>query len=149
MMMQPQIDKALITLEVSGQNTIFILLCNDGTIHRKGNGALNDTTSPLTRGVSDQGHLDALMSTVDQEVFNFSGVIDKQPRAGNECVLSIVLNGTKGEEFIYRVIYGDQSEGPPKELADILLNAVKITDPWYRGSLAQEMKTRKWWQFWN
>lgn len=147
--MHPEIDKALITLEVSGQNTIFILLCSDGTIHRKGSGKLNDITNPLVRGVSHAGHLDALMSTLDEDIFNYSGVIEKKPRAGNECVLSIVLNGKRGEELIYRVIYGDQSEGPPKELVDILLNAVKITDSWYKESLAQELNQKKWWQFWK
>lgn len=147
--MHPEIDKALITLEVSGQNTIFILLCSDGTIHRKGSGKLNDITNPLVRGVSHAGHLEALMSTLDEDIFNYSGVIEKKPRAGNECALSIVLNGKRGEEFIYRVIYGDQSEGPPKELVDILLNAVKITDSWYKESLARDLNQKKWWQFWK
>ncbi len=131
--MTPQIDKALITLEVAEKTTVFILLSRDGTIHRRGNGSIGGTTTPLMRGVSQDGQLDALMMTV---------------HPGNQCVLSIIFHGTKGEEYLYRVIYGDQSEGPPKELAEILLNAVKITEPWYQQQLNAETE-KKWWQFWK
>lgn len=146
--MTPQIDKALITLEVAEKTTVFILLSRDGTIHRRGNGSIGGTTTPLMRGVSQDGQLDALMMTVHPGIYGLTGLIKNEERFGNQCVLSIIFHGTKGEEYLYRVIYGDQSEGPPKELAEILLNAVKITEPWYQQQLNAETE-KKWWQFWK
>jgi hypothetical protein len=142
----PQIDKALITLEVAERTTIFILLSRDGTIHRKGNGSLDSSHAPLMRGVSLEGQLEALMMTVHPGVYGLTGLIKNEERLGNECVLSIIFNGTKGEEYLCRVIYGDQSAGPPQELAEILLNAVKVTEPWYQEQLKAE-SGKSWWQF--
>ncbi|MBK7147806.1 MAG: hypothetical protein IPH78_03050 [Bacteroidetes bacterium] len=97
--MIPQIDKALITLEVAEKTTVFILLSRDGTIHRKGNGSIDSTSTPLMRGVSQDGELDALMMTVHPGIFGLTGLIKNEERFGNECVLSIIFTEQKARSI--------------------------------------------------
>jgi len=143
------IDKALITLEVSGKTSLFILLAKDGNIHRKGDGSSSDL--PLMMGVSHQGHFEALMMTVDENIFQHTGVIKNPHRVGNKYSLTIIFQGPNDVDFSFRVIYGENSEGPPRELVEILINAVKITEAWYQQQLhpKPEEKTKSWWQFWK
>ncbi|MCS6934560.1 MAG: hypothetical protein NZM35_05345 [Chitinophagales bacterium] len=142
------IDKILITLEVGGRTALFILLDKYGNIHRKGNGNPNDNTQSLQAGVSRQGHFDALMMTIDESIFQYAGVMRMPGIQGEECRLSIIFNGNNGEvDYGFRVVYGSESVGPPAELAQILINAVKITEPWYQEQLQNSTnEKRKWWE---
>lgn len=142
------IDKVLITLESGDVTTLFILVSKDGSIHRKGNGSA-DKELPLAAGVSRQGHFEALMMTVDESIFHYAGVLKMPERLGVECRLTMVFQGPEGIDYSFRVVYGNQSEGPPNELVQILINAVKITEPWYTAQLTQSAeKEDKWWKVW-
>ncbi len=151
MPVKPFINKALITLEVGDKTALFILLTKDGQIHRKGNGNPDAQGQPLQMGVSDEGHFEALMMTVNEDVFNYTGVIKQPAIAGVESRLSIIFHGNNNEDYSFRVVYGSESQGPPQELAQILINAVKITEAWYQEKLNEpETKfEKKWWQFWK
>ncbi|HWB63686.1 MAG TPA: hypothetical protein VG603_09270 [Chitinophagales bacterium] len=139
----------LITLEVGDKTALFILLAKDGNIHRKGNGNVSRTNLPLKAAISHQGHFDALMMTISEDIFNFTGVINKPGRVGTECRLSIIFLDKDDNDYPFRVIYGSESEGPPQELAAILINAVKITDGWYsEESIQPEAGEKKWWKIW-
>ena len=142
------IDKVLITLEVGNQTALFILLEKAGVIHRKGNGSPHATELTLKEGVSQQGHFEALMMTVNENLFNYTGVINMPGRQGTECRLTLIFQGPEGIDYSFRVIYGAESEGPPQELAEILINAVKITDQWYQDNVAANEPGRKWWKPW-
>lgn len=142
------LDKVLITLEVGNKTALLIALDKNGSIHRKGNGNPNAPAQILAQGISQDGHFDALMMTIDESVFNFTGVVKHEPRLGNECVLTIAFNGVRGEDYSFRVIYGDQSQGPPRELAAILINAVKLTEGWYQEELNPK-EEKKWFEFWK
>jgi hypothetical protein len=147
MLVKPLIDKVLITLEIGDKTVLFILLANDGTSHRKGNGSQNTTDLPLKTGISYQGHFDALMMTVNENIFNYTGVINQPGRRGEECRLTLIFQGINQTDYSFRVIYGADSEGPPVELAQILINAVKLTEEWYNEQLTvQPEKKKKWWQ---
>ncbi len=148
MQIKPLINKVLITLEVEDRTSILILLTKDGDISRKGDGNPNNTTLPLMQGISHDGHLDALMMTVNEDIFNYSGVIKQPDRLGRECRLSIIFQGKNELDYSFRVIYGEDSQGPPVELAQILINAVKITEPWYQEQLQPREEEKKWWKFW-
>lgn len=144
------IDKVLITLEVGDATSLFILLDKYGNIHRKGNGNAGDESQTLQMGVSHQSHFDALMMTIDENVFHHTGVIRMPDAQGTESRLSIIFNGNNGDvDLGFRVVYGSQSQGPPAELVQILINAVKITEPWYQEQLqvAVKGKQKKWWPF--
>jgi hypothetical protein len=150
MSIKPLIDKVLITLEVEDKTSVLVLLAKDGTISRKGDGSLNHGSLPLCQGISNDGHFEALMTTVNEDIFPYVGVINNPLRAGRDCKLSIIFQGPNGVDYSFRVLYGEDAQGPPKELAQILINAVKITDPWYLEQLHTEKEEQKqWWQFWK
>jgi hypothetical protein len=142
------IDKVLITLEVGERTSLFILLGKDGTIHRKGDGSVIGEL-PLHQGFSNQGHFDALMMTVNEGIFNYCGVMRKADRRGKDCSLTIIFQGQKEVDFSFRVIYGADSEGPPHELVEILINAVKITEGWYQEQLSAPVEKERGWKFWK
>lgn len=145
------IDKILITLEVGDKTPLFILLEKRGTVHRKGNGGTQGPDLPLMQAISHDGHFDALMMTIDEAIFQFAGVVKMPDRQGRECSLTLIFNGENGEvDYSFRVVYGEDSQGPPVELVQILINAVKITDPWYNRQLAEAAAEKeKWWAFWK
>jgi hypothetical protein len=142
------IDKVLITLEVAETTALLIALTKDGQIHRKGNGNVANTALQLAQGFSSDGHFEALMMTVDESIFHYAGIINEPEKAGKECRLTIVFQGGNGLDYSFRVLYGEDSQGPPAELVKILVNAVAITEPWYQQQLNPEPQ-KKWWQFWK
>lgn len=150
MAIKPFITKVLITLEVGDKTALFILLTKDGQIHRRGNGNPNDQEHPLQMGVSDEGHFEALMMTVNENIFNYTGVIKQPDIKGIETRLSVIFQDRNNADHSFRVVYGSESQGPPVELAQILINAVKITDAWYQQKLNEPAETeKKWWEFWK
>jgi hypothetical protein len=152
-MVKHRLDKVLITLEVGNTTALFILLDKYGNIHRKGNGNAAETSLELAQGVSNQKHFDALLMTVPDSIFDFTGVVKQTPIQGKECSLSIIFNGPDDVDYSFRSIYGDESQGPAAELVQILINAVKITDPWYAEQLTPQQplntEAKKWWEFWK
>ena len=142
------IDKALLTLDVGDKTALFILLGKDGTINRKGDGSpVHDL--PLHRGHSNQRHFDALMMTIDETIFNYTGVIKQPNRVGTECALTIIFQGKNELDFSFRAVYGADSDGPPRELTEILINAVKITEGWYQEQLSVPVEKERGWKFWK
>lgn len=148
-MVKNLIDKALITLEVGDRTALLILVARDGSVHRKGNGNPDDTHLELAQAISHDGHFEALMMTIDESIFQYAGVIKMPNPQGRECRLSIIFQGKNDIDYSFRVVYGDKSEGPPQELAQILINAVKITEPWYYKQLQPEPDEKKWWEVWK
>jgi hypothetical protein len=144
------IDKVLITLEIEDKTSVLILLDKDGAITRKGDGSTGNVALPLIQGVSNDGHFEALMMTVNEDIFPYAGVINQPAKAGRDCRLSILFQGANEVDYSFRVLYGEDSKGPPLELAEILINAVKITEPWYRQHIQPaSAEERQWWQFWK
>jgi hypothetical protein len=158
-----KLDNCLVSLDVGEKNALLIVLAADGTICRRGNGN-PDKELPLLKGQSDLEHYRAFMMTVHEELFQFSGVFDQTPIVGSPCKMMIVFSGPDGEEAGFKCTYGLDSQGPPREIVEMLVNAVKITDPWYereREKLsgpsmhdpqagaepdAAGVPRRKWWQ---
>jgi hypothetical protein len=147
-MLKHLIDKVLITLEVGDRTALLILLSKDGSLHRKGNGS-PDNPLELAQGYSPDGHFEALMMTIDEQIFQYAGVLRLPNPVGRECRLSIIFQGQQEADFSFRVVYGEQSEGPPQELAQILINAVKLTEDWYMKQLQPQPEEKKWWEVWK
>ena len=143
------IDKVLITLEVGDRTALLILLAKDGSVHRKGNGNPERTDLSLVQAISHDGHFEALMMTINESIFQHTGVIRQPNPVGRECQLTLIFQGKNDADFSFRVIYGEESEGPPQELAQILINAVKLTEGWYQQQLKGEAGEKKWWQVWK
>ncbi len=158
-----KLDKCLISLDMGDHNALFIVMAKDGTICRGGNGN-PDAHLELLKGYSDLGHYEAFMMTVDENWFMFSGAFDQTPCIGRLCKLLVVFSGPNGEEAGFKVTYGEDSVGPPKEIAQMLINAVKLTEDWYQeeraklkvqpvitavGQFEAPEEENKWWQFWK
>jgi len=145
------IDKILITLEVGDKTALFILLTRDGIIHRKGDGNPVHNDVPLMMGISREGHFDALLMTIQEDIFDYSGVMKLPNPIGTEFRLTMIFQGKNDVDYSFRVVYGSESDGPPYELAEILINAVKLTDGWYKEQLANIPATveKKWWRVWK
>jgi len=168
-----KLDNCLISLDVGEKNALFIVLTKDGTICRRGNGN-PDKEFELLKGQSDLQHYQAFMMTVNEELFQYSGVFDQSPMVGRHCKMMIVFSGPGGEEAGFKCTYGEDSQGPPKEVVEMLINAVKITDPWYEAErtrlkippqqatpsrpyqtpavkplATKEPKRNEWWEFWK
>lgn len=158
-----KLDKCLISLDIADKNALFIILAKDGTICRGGNGN-PDAHLELLKGYSDLQHYDAFMMTVDENWFLFSGAFEQTPYTGRLCKLMVVFSGPNGEEAGFKVLYGEDSVGPPKEIVQMLINAVKLTEDWYQEERmklkvqpvtmaapqpATEEGESKWWQFWK
>jgi hypothetical protein len=159
-----KLDNCLVSLDVGDKNALFIVLMKDGTICRRGNGN-PDKEFELLKGYSELQHYQAFMMTVNEDLFRYSGVFDQTPIIGKPCKMMIVFSGPDGEEAGFKVNYGEDSQGPPREIVELLVNAVKITDPWYeeernkikRGpNDAPEISPightpdtkKKWWRMW-
>lgn len=156
-----KLDKCLISLDMGEENALFIVMTKDGTICRKGNGNPAAHLETL-KGYSDLGHYEAFMMTVDENWFMFSGAFEQTPYTGRICKLLVVFSGSHGEEAGFKCIYGEDSQGPPKEVAQMLINAVKITDGWYdeeREKIVQQSRITpatmphdvpaRWYEFWK
>ena len=168
-----KLDNCLVSLDVGEKNALFIVLAKDGTVCRRGNGN-PDKDLPLLKGQSSLKHYQAFMMTIHEEHFQFSGVFDQTPMTGRPCKMMIVFTGPGGEEAGFKVNYGEDSVGPPREIVEMLVNAVKITDPWYeeertkltappqqatpsrpyqtpavKPSANNDPHKRPWWEFWK
>jgi hypothetical protein len=160
-----KLDKCLVSLDVGDHNALFIVLAKDGTICRKGNG--NPAANlEMLKGASDLQHYEAYMMTINEDWFQFSGAFEQTPIVGRVCKMLVVFSGPDGEEAGFKVNYGEDSQGPPKEIAEMVINAVKLTEGWYQGerdklkvqpqpiisAVPQEVpeaESRKWWEFWK
>ena len=164
-----KLDNCLVSLDVGDKNALFIVLMKDGTICRRGNGN-PDKEFELLKGSSELQHYQAFMMTVSEELFQFSGVFDQTPIVGRPCKMMIVFSGPNGEEAGFKVNYGEDSVGAPREIVEMLVNAVKITDPWYeeertklsqkpeqqkveqtprfKSSISNPSPEKKWWKMW-
>ena len=155
-----KLDKCLVSLDVGDHNALFIIMAKDGTICRKGNGN-PDKEMEMLKGVSDLQHFEAYMMTVDENWFMFSGAFEQKPMVGRLCKLLVVFSGPGGEEAGFKCLYGEDSQGPPKEVAEMLINAVKLTEGWYEEERAKlkvqpfisaiqtPKEETKWWEFWK
>ena len=158
MFIKHQLDKILVSLEVDSHDALLVVLSKNGDLVRRGNGSPGSKL-PLLQGFSAQSHFDALMMTISEDTFNYVGLYEQQPMLGRTCKLMIVCNGPGDAEAGFKVLYGEDSHGPPKELVEIVINAVKITDPWYTEeqqkllevspSLNEKQMLKKWWEVWK
>lgn len=155
-----QIDKLLISLDIEDKNALFIIMAKDGTLCRRGNGSITEREMPLLKTTSYDGHFEAMMMTVQEKTLAFAGVYEQEPILGKNCKLMIVFNGSNELDLSFKCSYGQDSQGPPSELAQMIINAVKITDPWYHEErvkiLSDELlqKTnpandKQWWEVWK
>lgn len=127
----PSVTAIMVTLTIGEDQSLFVLLASDGAINRMGNGSEHNIESDLFIG---QTSLDAFHSVAPhtQAVIDqwLGGYGDPNP-VGKLCKLSIGFRTADGQELVSQWRYGAESQGPPPEVAQLVIEAVKATNPWY------------------
>lgn len=121
-----------IILEINGKRSLFILLAADGSINRLGTGIPDHGEDGLFIGKTDPAIFQAVSAHMSSELFQYlGGTFQLRDPVGTPCKLTIALqfndNSSSGVVFLY----GAESAGLPTEVADLVLSAVRHTDPWY------------------
>jgi hypothetical protein len=147
------ITSILITMLLEERQILFIAVSKDGSTNRMGDGSANCTDNDMFIGHSDNNGFDELVKDIDDEFIAFSGAVYDIPnKVGREAKLRVAYMG-EGIDNGFEIIYGEKSQGPPKQIVDFVLKAIKFTDPWHKEQKrmtqqANSNKDKKWWQFW-
>ena len=129
-----------IILEINGKRALFILLAADGSINRLGTGTLDKAENGLFIGKTDPAIFQAVSAHLSSELFQYlGGTFRLKDPVGASCKLTIAFqfsdNSSNGVVFLY----GAESAGPPTKVADLVLAAVRHTDPWYDNHSKQNV----------
>ncbi len=134
-----------VTLEVAAQPSLFVLLAADGTINRLGSGAVRNRDRDLCIGTVNDPLFERLLEHVRPEWLTHAAELALPNRVGEDCDLTIDLVGATGEKATLRLVYGSKSEGPPGDIAQFVVKAIELTDPWHKQ---QKRAAKPWWRFW-
>jgi hypothetical protein len=128
-----EIKAIFLSLEVGGEKTLFILLSEDGTINRMGNGQLSyPDRESLYMGRTTEPLFAKLRSHLTDDMLRYMGRYDAPKKVGEVCCFKIGLQFADGSANGFEIDYGSESDGRPQELVDFLHAALDVTDPWYR-----------------
>lgn len=125
-------DKALITLKINKDTALFILLAEDGTVNRMGDGSISSRNEDMFIGVSKKPLFNRFVARITPEMLKQQGAYDLPNRKGAGCELTLLL-GYRGSERVagFKFVYGAESQGPPHEIAELIRYAVELTAPWH------------------
>ncbi len=145
------INAVHITLEIDGKQSLFVLLSQEGTINRLGTGAVNNKENDLFIGMSPEPLLDQAKQSLTDDLLDHMGGYEVPDQKGASCRLSIGFMFADGEENGFGFSYGSESQGPPPEISQFVVAAVKATEPWYQEQkkmVSANNKSKPWWKFW-
>jgi hypothetical protein len=155
--MKEKFEATIVSLEVADKQVLFILLSKDGAINRQGDGSADCKDHNLHIGRTDKNLFDQLMEAASPELVDVLGDrLEAHDRKGRTCKLNILFKG-EGIDTGVEFIYGERSQGPPQFVADYVIEAVELTEPWFQkmkkmiknegdGSTGER---KKWWEFWK
>ncbi len=145
----------LVTLLVGGEQVLFIMLGSDGSINRLGTGSVNNTERDMFIGQTNSEVFQQVQGRIIKELLGWCGQSLSAPeKRGKVCQLTVGFKKSDGQELMTVWQYGSESEGPPPEVCDFVVAAVKATTPWYEQQKAMvsgggQESGKKWWQFWR
>lgn len=122
----------MVTLLVSGERSLFIMLGVDGSINRVGTGAVDNAERDFFIGRTDPAVFLGLHKQITPELLAWCGQsrADPEPQ-GAVCELTVGFKRANGEEVMTDWRYGSESQGPPREVGQFVVAAVSATDPWF------------------
>ena len=130
-----KITLIFISLDVSDQSSLLVLLAADGTINRMGSGTEDIAKEPLAMGLTKKDYFAQLKSLVKAEWLPYLGRLwDLPNKKGKSAKLTISFTFEDGTENGLMFKYGTESEGPPGEICNFVYKAVELTDAWYEES---------------
>lgn len=125
------IAMVMVTLEVSGDQALFILLSQDGTINRMGAGREDSTDKDLFIGRGDLGPFNRVRDVAGPVIDNWIGGYGAPEKKGKECKLVVGFQKKDGEELMSQWEYGSESIGPPPDVTQLVICAVNATESWW------------------
>ena len=135
-----EIELLTITLEIGDKRSLFILLAKDGSINRLGTGTIDNQENDLYIGITEDLLFEHTITYLTDDMLPYMGSYDIPDKKGLPCRLSIGLLFDYGEENGFEFSYASESEGPPDEIAELLLAAIQITEPWYQSQKERSSK---------
>jgi hypothetical protein len=138
-----EFDKALVELKVNGAVALFIVLAEDGSVNRLGDGSVSNTDHQLSIGLSHEPLFAQFMTRITPEILECQGEYKHRKRKGANCELTLLLS-YRGSDRVagFRFIYGSESQGPPREIAELVRYADELTRPWHE-ELKRSATTKK------
>jgi hypothetical protein len=129
-----EFDKALVTLKVNNDTALFMLLAEDGTVNRMGDGSTTNTDREMFIGRHPEPLFARFISRITPDLLEHQGAYDLPNRKGANCELTLLL-GYRGSERSagFKFIYGSESQGPPREIAELVRYAAELTTPWHEA----------------
>jgi hypothetical protein len=122
----------MVTLFVDGEQSLFVMLGADGSIKRLGTGAVDNMERDLFIGRTEPAPFLALREQITPELLEWCGQSRADPEAhGKVCELTVGFKRASGEELLTAWRYGSESTGPPPEVCQFVVAAVRATDPWF------------------
>ena len=122
----------MITLLIEEQQSLFLLLTDDGTVNRMGNGTERDLDGDLFIGIAPLDMFEQLRSLVGPGLLQWMGrqLSDPDPQ-GKMCRLMVGVRQSDGQEMASVWSYGTESMGPPPDVREFVVAAIEITNPWF------------------
>jgi hypothetical protein len=132
-----------LTIKVDGKNTLFLTLGSDGLVNRLGTGAVNNTEIDMFIGKTNDPLFLQLRSRIDPRWLAQMGAIYTLPeRRGKECELTVGFKLRDSTETGATFRYGSESQGPPGDIVQFVIDAVGLTTPWYEREKSRVVQTR-------
>lgn len=126
------IDALSITLDVNDKPSLYVMLAADGTINRMGSGTWENSGGGLFIGKIDPAVFEAARVQVSEAILGLVGqTFQHQNPRGAPCKLSLNFHFKDGSSNGLAFLYGSESEGVPKEVADYVTAVVRATASWY------------------
>ncbi len=152
-----KITKTLITLEVAGNQVLFIVLDEYGSINRKGTGSPDCKDNDLFIGVTKDNLFEQLKPFITKEIEDFLGkTYDIHDKKGRLCNFKVLFGGPDFETGV-QFLYGELSQGIPTTFRNFTTKAIELTEKWFQAQKKMASNTSKretnsvtkpWWKFW-
>ncbi len=127
-------EATTIELNIENESALFILLHKDGTINRKGNGT-EEIDRNFYMGIQQDSIFSKLTETITPDFESLlNRIYDYPDKKGKTCMLEITLSDGKETKGV-KYTYGFDSTGPPKPIADYVIKAIELTDPWFNEQI--------------
>lgn len=123
-----------ITLTIDGEDSLLIVLGRDGLVNRQGTGIAGKTQKALYIG-KHSGIFKEVLNSVDEDFLQYMGAYKAKKIKGSVCRLTVnfEFSGKKTHGFVWK--YGLESQGPPRELTQVVIKAIEMTEPHYQAVL--------------
>jgi len=133
--MKEEIGAVAVSLKIADSMALFILMAAEGTVNRSGTGAINNSEHDLFIGLSQDRLFQRFMDGVDEDIFQHTGSYVYPEPKGQLCTLTLsfqVPPGADGRDNVgFEFVYGSESEGPNRQINQMVREAVRLTEPWY------------------